>query len=304
MSSFKVDTSEMAVLAEEMATFFEDQKLRTQDRIRRCEMFMNDSRLQSNSVREGLVGLLRNAEDDYSTLLHLERVLNMRDCGDFAAVPANNTFLAAPAVTAGAAGRVASSLPTSKSHDFNQDDPFESEGFVMGNFDKSPPQQQRQSILRTNTDAAAGFDDLDPFFPTGDDKTALSLQGVVLPSNQRSRKAFKRPSITGDQLDEIDEVEDCEDHVVNGGGRNIRPRPGDGAADQACVAQSLPVTIPLPEIRNKLLDSDIDEEEADDHAVEGDQRDIPKKIAEIARSLYDQVEEIASSPTSKFTQII
>ena len=26
--------------------------------------------------------LLQHAEDDYSTLLHLERVLNMRECGD------------------------------------------------------------------------------------------------------------------------------------------------------------------------------------------------------------------------------
>ena len=31
---------------------------------------------------QGLMTLLRNAEEDYSTLLHLERVLNMRECGD------------------------------------------------------------------------------------------------------------------------------------------------------------------------------------------------------------------------------
>jgi len=299
MSSFKIDTSEMAALAEEMATFFEDQKLRTQDRIRRCEMFMNDSRLQSNSVREGLVGLLRNAEEDYSTLLHLERVLNMRDCGDFASiVPAtsNTTSLLPPATAAGRA----SSLPTNMmSRDL--DDAFESEGFVMGNFDKSPPQQQQQ-LMRPSI--LGDLDDLDPFFPTGETgKAAQQLQQ----QQQRNRKVFKRPSITGDQLDEIDEVEDCESHVVSSG-RNIGPRPaGDAAADQTCVAQSLPVNIPLPEIRNKLLDSDIDEEEEEaDHAGgRRDQRDIPKKkIAEIARSLYDQVEEIASSPTSKFTQII
>ena len=37
----------------------------------------------------GLVSLRQNAEDDYSTLLHLERVLNMRDGGDF--IPNLNT---------------------------------------------------------------------------------------------------------------------------------------------------------------------------------------------------------------------
>ena len=31
----------------------------------------------------GLANLRQNAEEDYSTLLHLERVLNMRDGGDF-----------------------------------------------------------------------------------------------------------------------------------------------------------------------------------------------------------------------------
>ena len=30
----------------------------------------------------GLMTLLQHAEEDYSTLLHLERVLNMRECGD------------------------------------------------------------------------------------------------------------------------------------------------------------------------------------------------------------------------------
>merc|ERR1719167_1105926 len=75
-------TSDMAQLAEEMSTFFEEEKVKTQARIRQCEKFVNDTHLQSDSVREGLMTLLRNAEEDYSTLLHLERVLNMRECGD------------------------------------------------------------------------------------------------------------------------------------------------------------------------------------------------------------------------------
>jgi len=273
----------MAELAEEMATFFEDEKLRAQNRIRRCEMFMNDSRLQSKSVREGLICLLRNAEDDYSTLLHLERVMNMRECGDFSA-------------SGGASANTAAPLPN-KACDNDLDDPFEGEGFVMGGIERQSPQPPPE--VRGGARAADGVDDLDPLFPIMDE--GVKKLSVVSPSKHQqrrssggSRKAFKRPSITGDQLDEIDEAEDDgADSAVNG--RRIRT-PGS----QSSVAHSLPVNIPLPEIRNKLLDSDLDEEDED-----GEKRDIPKKIAEIARSLYDQVEEIASSPTStKFTQII
>ena len=55
MSGRRVSTAQMAAMAEEMATFFEDEKLKAQNRIRKCELFMNDARLQSNSVREGKV---------------------------------------------------------------------------------------------------------------------------------------------------------------------------------------------------------------------------------------------------------
>ena len=43
----------MAQLAEEMSTFFEDEKVKTRARIRQCEKFVNDVHLQSDSVREG-----------------------------------------------------------------------------------------------------------------------------------------------------------------------------------------------------------------------------------------------------------
>ena len=47
-------TSDMAQIAEDMATFFEDEKIKTQNRIRQCEMFANDVRLQSShSVKDG-----------------------------------------------------------------------------------------------------------------------------------------------------------------------------------------------------------------------------------------------------------
>ena len=49
------DSETMATLklAEEISTFFEDQKLKAQDRIRHCEAFINNLHLPSKSVKEG-----------------------------------------------------------------------------------------------------------------------------------------------------------------------------------------------------------------------------------------------------------
>jgi len=298
-------TSEMAELAEEMATFFEDEKLRAQNRIRRCEMFINDSRLASKSIREGLHCLLRNAEDDYSTLLHLERVMNMREGGDFRG-PDNPT----------AHAMAMAAMPTTSdvinrrslvSADDDDEDPFEGQGFVMGETTVGGQVADLAAAVTSSEPAnnVIGDDELDPFFAVQDDT-------VKSPAKRRQRKSFKRPSITGDQLDEIQEAEDLDAEEPAaaapleiggvGGGRQIHGGVGVGGGKVTSVAHSLPVSIPLPEFRNRLLDSDLDEEEEED----GEKRDIPKKIAEIARSLYDQVEEIASSPNSiaKFTQNI
>ena len=48
------ETQETLKLAEEISTFFEDQKLRAQDRIRQCEAFINNLHLPSKSVKEGI----------------------------------------------------------------------------------------------------------------------------------------------------------------------------------------------------------------------------------------------------------
>ena len=48
------ETVETLKLAEEISTFFEDQKLKAQDRIRRCEAFINNLHLPSKSVKEGM----------------------------------------------------------------------------------------------------------------------------------------------------------------------------------------------------------------------------------------------------------
>ena len=47
------ETMETLKLAEDICTFFEDQKLKAQDRIRQCEAFINNLHLPSKSVKEG-----------------------------------------------------------------------------------------------------------------------------------------------------------------------------------------------------------------------------------------------------------
>ena len=47
------ETFETLKLAEDISTFFEDQKLKAQDRIRKCEAFINNLQLPSKSVKEG-----------------------------------------------------------------------------------------------------------------------------------------------------------------------------------------------------------------------------------------------------------
>ena len=80
------------------------------------------------------------------------------------------------------------------------------------------------------------------------------------------------------------------------------------------VAHSLPVSIPMPDqIKRTVVDiaSDLEDLEEEDGEVVEDRRpsagrgkktaDIPKKIAEIARSLYDTSDTLPRSP-SKFNQ--
>ena len=47
------ETIETLKLADEISTFLEDQKLKAQDRIRKCEAFVNNLYLPSKSVKEG-----------------------------------------------------------------------------------------------------------------------------------------------------------------------------------------------------------------------------------------------------------
>lgn len=258
-------TSEMAQLAEDMAAFFEDEKVITQNRMRKCEMFINDVRLQSHSVRDGLMTLLQHAEDDYSTLLHLERVLNMRECGDH---HPGGDGVAAPVSPAHARGG------QSRRRGHPEGGPFS-----MDLSDKS----------------SGGEDVLDDLFNAGGG-------GASAASASTRRRPIHDP--INDQLDEEDgegNLDDEQDNgmAMRGGGRQQLRQ--TKSQDVAC---SLPVSIPLPDpIKAKAaaLDfaSDLEDlEEDDDRGVQVKKKteDIPKKIAEIARSLYDTSDTLPCSP--------
>jgi len=269
-------TSGMAQVAEDMATFFEDQKAVTQNRIRKCEMFVNDVRLQSHSVRDGLMTLLQHAEEDYSTLLHLERVLNMRECGDHR----EGGDATSPAITSGGGSR---------GQNRRRLQPEGGLPFALDLSDRS---------------GSGGEDVLDDLFGGGG--------ASAVPAASTRRRPMHEP--LNDQLDEEESEVNFDDEQDNGismrgrqiGGNRSGGRHGDQSQD---VAHSLPVSIPLPDpIKAKAaaLDfaSDLEDLEEDPNtASQGGVQmtkkrteDIPKKIAEIARSLYDTSDTLPCSP--------
>jgi len=280
-------TADMAQLAEEMSTFFEDEKVRTQARIRQCETFVNDVHLLSDSVREGLMTLLRNAEEDYSTLLHLERVLHMRECGDHRDV-----------------------LETLDEQE--QFGPRRGTAAAAPRFEIAAP----SAAIDLSGGSSRTKDVLEDLF-NGGSEDAASMRG--------QERKLRQPLLAepaGEQLDEEDDScgdfdeEDCGGLSMGIGqttGQSRAIKPGRTASQD--VAHSLPVSIPMPDqIKRSVLDiaSDLEDLEEEDGKVEENHRrrpqgggkktsDIPKKIAEIARSLYDTSDTLPRSP-SKFNQ--
>ena len=52
------------------------EKIQAQNCIRDCERYLNDPNVTSESLKEGLRDLMTKTEDNFGTLLHLERVKN------------------------------------------------------------------------------------------------------------------------------------------------------------------------------------------------------------------------------------
>ncbi len=75
-------TSDMVQWAEDVASFLLREKSNAQKCLHDCERLLMDANVTSDSLREGLRELMCRTEENYGTLLHLERVLNMKNCGD------------------------------------------------------------------------------------------------------------------------------------------------------------------------------------------------------------------------------
>ena len=84
-------TSNMTSVAEDLSNLLLREKSNAQNCLRDCERLLQDPNfLKSDSLKEGLKELRSKTEDTYGTLLHLERVLNMKNLGDQAKTEQNN----------------------------------------------------------------------------------------------------------------------------------------------------------------------------------------------------------------------
>merc|ERR1719242_2343280 len=62
--------------------FWQGKKTQAQNCMRDCERYLNDDRC-SDSLKDGIRDLMSKSEENFGTLLHLERVMTMKNRGDF-----------------------------------------------------------------------------------------------------------------------------------------------------------------------------------------------------------------------------
>jgi len=321
------ESIETLKLAEDLSLFFEDQKLKAQHRIRECESFLNNVHLPSKSVKEGLLNLRQNAEDDYSTLLHLERVLNMRNGGDF--VPNLETqIVSPPKITTAFSNMVPGQATLSSSGDhiglsgggshltknarisigsadnnlssYIDDDHGEGRGFEMGM--KLPEEQSLYSDLDEN------FDPLQ--YEAREAADMNNRQNCDIPLTNTKHAKTNADDISEQVKDNVDpceeEDEEEDDFVQKESTRAFRIgiRQQNKTNTPHNMARSLPVSVPFPEglpKRGEIFDlpSDDDEEENFPEAFQDSSKNskdifgrrrsaIPDKIAQIAKSMYDR----------------
>jgi hypothetical protein len=106
-------TDDVVQLAEDMAEFLGREKIQAQKCLHDCERLLNDPKMKSASLKDGLRELRSKTEDNFGTLLHLERVMRMKNLGDvdMMAIPG------APIRSSSAAMTIAASAPAVSSID-------------------------------------------------------------------------------------------------------------------------------------------------------------------------------------------
>ena len=254
----------MAEWAEEVSNLLLREKSNAQNCLRDCERLLQDPNLiQSDSLKEGLKELRSKTEDSYGTLLHLERVLNMKNLGDFPAKSKaqnteSNSSLSQP-----------SSEPVSMAT---------SAVTKTGRF-----RQQRIRSVDFASAASGAQGDMNEL----DDPLSDELMFANEPPEHR-------------QHEEIDDFDDdsgkskiCLFKYFNltrffSGFPEAAPaykRKDLQIENPMMMAKSLPMNVPMPRMMLGRSPPDLDE----------DTSDIPKKIAELAKSLHvDSIGELPS----------
>merc|ERR1712223_362750 len=76
-------TTDVVKWAEEISTFLSREKLNAEQCMLDCQSLLDSPNVKSDSLRDGLRELMAKTEDNFGTLLHLERVINMKNHGDY-----------------------------------------------------------------------------------------------------------------------------------------------------------------------------------------------------------------------------
>jgi len=239
-------SSAMAEWAEEVSNLLLREKSNAQNCLRDCERLLQDPNLiQSDSLKEGLKELRSKTEDSYGTLLHLERVLNMKNLGDFPAKSkAQNTE-----------SNSSLSQPSSE-----------------------PVSMATSAVTKTGRFRQQGIRSVD--FASAASGAQGDINELDDPLSDELMFANEPPEHR--QHEEIDDFDD------DSGFPEAAPaykRKDLQVENPMMMAKSLPMNVPMPRMMLGRSPPDLDE----------DTSDIPKKIAELAKSLHvDSIGELPS----------
>lgn len=231
------NTDNAVQIAEDLANFLLREKSNAQRCLHDCERLLNDPNVKSDSFKEGLRDLMCKTEDNYGTLLHLERVINMKNMGDLNPAPGSRSI-----PISSSSERQSMSIAASAPQ-FTQ----------TGRFRQQPvkPHQTRR-VFSLNEESE--HDDFDPL--QDDDLFGGGGYGQFSHHVQ----------------------DDDEDSGLMADDKNPAYKNRPSAKDDFKMAKSLPMKVPH---RKFLLMDDKSPPDVDENT-----QDIPRKMAELARSLH------------------
>lgn len=232
-------------LTEDLANFLTREKRAAENCMRDCERLLNNPDLLSSSLREGLASIRTNSEDTYGTLLHLERVMRMKSKGT----------TASPVAKAKAPATMAMSVPVGTGASFPRKSENAKKGARMRIGSGDGPDYE-------NSSREDIFDE--DFDPLRDELFERQAH-----NNGREHRD-RGTSATSEDSDQFDE----ESGLTTAAYKARRPN------KTLTMARSLPMPMPMAELRAHLRSSPEGKEQPED---------IPRKIAEIAKSLHTNI---------------